>query len=510
VAARRPVGAANLKKVGPLLAKRSAVAKQFHPITDTQQNEIGDMIVGLNHQLTTLGTQHEALRLSEYRSRAIIDASPVPMALNDEHGNITFLNRAFCQQTGYTLSDIPTLSDWWPRAYPDPRYRRQVAGNWQKNLKQAKRPGQSFLPMEINIRCKDDSVRVFQVTATFLDETFSGNHLVTLYDITESKKSAATIRELSLDFVSFLENTSDFIYFKDKSSRFRFCSQTLAKITGHASWRDMIGKHDLEVFPPDIAKIYNEEELPIFRNGLPLLNKIDPYFDASGRPGWVETNKWPLLDKDGQVVGLFGVSRDVTARRQAELDRDVLQEKIQHLAFVDPLTQLPNRRLLDDRLGQAMAASKRSGLHGALMFLDLDNFKPLNDTLGHGAGDLLLVEVAKRLTECVRETDSVARLGGDEFVVLLKALDVDKGQSIDQASAVAEKVRAALAVPYHLNVTLSNQQVTTVEHHCSASIGVVVFLNDEVSPIDLMKCADAAMYQAKDAGRNSIRFYGLS
>ncbi len=146
-------------------------------------------------------------------------------------------------------------------------------------------------------------------------------------EIGAHKAAEAQLRELNRDFVSFLENTSDFIYFKDQDSRFRFCSQTLATITGHASWRDMIGKHDLEVFPADTAQIYYKEELPIFRAGQPLLNKEDPYYDAAGNRGWVSTNKWPLLDQDGRVVGLFGISRDITASKQAE-------EKLQLAASV--------------------------------------------------------------------------------------------------------------------------------------------------------------------------------
>jgi diguanylate cyclase (GGDEF)-like protein/PAS domain S-box-containing protein len=212
-------------------------------------------------------------------------------------------------------------------------------------------------------------------------------------------------------------------------------------------------------------------------------------------------------DAQGKPLRAIGTHSDVTERHQAETARNALQEQIRQLAFIDPLTQLPNRRLLDDRLNQALAASKRSGLYGALMFLDLDNFKPLNDTHGHGAGDMLLAEVARRLTAFVRETDTVARLGGDEFVVLLNELHADKATSTEQAGAVAEKIRVALAEPYQLTVTQPGDPVTTVEHHCSASIGVVLFVNHLSSQVDLMKWADAAMYQAKDAGRNVVRFY---
>jgi diguanylate cyclase (GGDEF)-like protein len=157
-----------------------------------------------------------------------------------------------------------------------------------------------------------------------------------------------------------------------------------------------------------------------------------------------------------------------------------------------------------------MAGNKRNGNYAALMVLDLDNFKPINDIHGHPVGDLLLVEVANRLTACVREIDTVARFGGDEFVVLLNELSGDKSQSTSQAGMVAEKIRNSLSEPYQLIIkkTMKNAD-TIVEHQCSASIGVVVFANHEASPDDLIKWADDAMYQAKDAGRNSIRFYDL-
>ncbi|MDD5300114.1 MAG: diguanylate cyclase [Gallionella sp.] len=207
----------------------------------------------------------------------------------------------------------------------------------------------------------------------------------------------------------------------------------------------------------------------------------------------------PVTDEDGAIRHFVAILQDITERKQAE-------EQISNLAFYDTLTQLPNRRLLNDRLEQAMASSKRSGCYGALMFLDLDNFKPLNDTYGHGVGDLLLTAVAHRLVSCVRETDTVARFGGDEFVVMLGELDVDKAESVTQAGLVAEKIRAALAEPYLLKFKHEGEDETTVEHHCAASIGVVVF-NSKANPENIIKWADIAMYQAKEGGRNSVRFY---
>jgi diguanylate cyclase (GGDEF)-like protein/PAS domain S-box-containing protein len=208
----------------------------------------------------------------------------------------------------------------------------------------------------------------------------------------------------------------------------------------------------------------------------------------------------PVTGGDGTIRHFVAIMQDITERKQAE-------EQIRTLAFYDALTQLPNRRLLNDRLGQTMAASKRSGRYGALMFLDLDNFKPLNDTYGHGVGDLLLIEVAHRLTSCVRETDTVARFGGDEFVVMLSELETDKADSATHAGIVAEKIRVTLAEPYLLTCKQEGNAEAIIEHRCAASIGVALFINHEAGPEEVIKWADIAMYQAKEGGRNSIRFY---
>ncbi len=205
----------------------------------------------------------------------------------------------------------------------------------------------------------------------------------------------------------------------------------------------------------------------------------------------------PIVDKHRKVTNFVAIKQDITARINYE-------KTIVNMASHDALTRLPNRRLLNDRLSHSMASSKRSGCYGALMFLDLDKFKPLNDTHGHAVGDLLLIEVADRLKSCVREADTVARFGGDEFVVMLAELNSDRAESTSQANIVAEKILAALSIPYRLPV----KNNLFVEHRCTASIGVIMFINHELSQDDLLKCADMAMYQAKESGRNQIRFYG--
>lgn len=205
-------------------------------------------------------------------------------------------------------------------------------------------------------------------------------------------------------------------------------------------------------------------------------------------------------DDQGRLQYLRGTIQDIT-------DRKKMEEQMRQLAFYDPLTQLPNRRMLSDRLNLTIASSKRSAYHSALIFLDLDNFKPINDIHGHDFGDLLLIEVAHRLKRCVREMDTVGRLGGDEFVLLINELDTNEAESIAQSTIIAEKIRLTLAEPYHLTVSHLGKADTTIEHHCTASIGVVVFVGDQYSQSDILKWADMAMYQAKEAGRDAIRFY---
>ncbi len=198
-----------------------------------------------------------------------------------------------------------------------------------------------------------------------------------------------------------------------------------------------------------------------------------------------------VKNQDGIVTNYVATMTDITARKASV-------EKIERLAFYDPLTGLPNRVLLQDRLKPALALSHRKGRKGALLFIDLDNFKNLNDTLGHDMGDLLLQLVAQRLTSCVREEDTVARLGGDEFVVMLGGLSKKPFKALAQTQAIGNKILAKLNQPYLL---------VTHDYHSTPSIGATLFNGHDQSVDELLKQADIAMYQAKASGRNSLRFF---
>jgi diguanylate cyclase (GGDEF)-like protein/PAS domain S-box-containing protein len=214
-------------------------------------------------------------------------------------------------------------------------------------------------------------------------------------------------------------------------------------------------------------------------------------YTKDGREFWLEIDIAPVMDESGKISHFVAIERDISQRKTAEAD-------IERLAFFDPLTRLPNRRLLLDRLQHTIESVRRNRCTGALLFIDLDHFKGLNDTLGHDKGDLLLQQVARRLENCVRKSNTVARFGGDEFVIMLDELNANPQIAAAQAEVVAEKVLDSFSRAFMLG---------EVEYHSTPSIGVALF-GEELNNIDeLFKRADLAMYQSKASGRNTVRFF---
>jgi len=257
---------------------------------------------------------------------------------------------------------------------------------------------------------------------------------------------------------------------------------------------------------------YSEDEIIGKHPGMLSSGRHDMDFYASMWESIVNTGSWEgdvwnrrkngevypahltftaVKGRDGTIVNYVATLVDITSRKSAE-------EEIQHLAYYDSLTGLPNRRLLMDRLSQALVTSARGKGGGAILFLDLDHFKTLNDTLGHDVGDLLLKQVSERLTSCVREGDTVARIGGDEFVIMLEGLSDSIFEAARQAELICEKILNALNQAYQLN---------SYEYHSTTSIGATLFSGHEIESDELLKQADIAMYQSKTAGRNAIRFF---
>lgn len=286
------------------------------------------------------------------------------------------------------------------------------------------------------------------------------------------------------------------------------------KVIRNERWAAMLGYNlnDIEftvkqwldfIHPDDQAMAY--KSIQDCLEGLTPVHSIEYRMRTKdGQYKWI-LDQAQVVERDvnHKAIRMCGTHTDITERKLMEV-------QIRHQALYDGLTQLPNRYLFEDRLRQAMMKSKRTGCYGALMFLDLDNFKPLNDSYGHAVGDLLLIEVATRLKSCVREADTVARIGGDEFVVELEQLDMDKKLSEKEAESTADKIRRLLAEPYILKMTTGAGSESTVVYHCTASIGVVLFIGNEIGPEEILKRSDDAMYLAKDAGRNQIKFYEVN
>lgn len=302
----------------------------------------------------------------------------------------------------------------------------------------------------------------------------------------ELEQDRRRLADLNRHFELFLERTTDFIYFKDASRRFIFASAAMARLTGSENRRDMEGKTDLDVFPPDIAQEYYEQETELFETRKPLIDQRQRYQRPDGSPGWVSTYKWPVLSPEGdQVLGLFGISRDITLLHDHE-------QQLEQAAHYDALTGLPNRSLLFDRLGQAMAAAERRNTEIALVYLDLDHFKEINDRLGHAAGDELLASVAETMQARLRRSDTVARIGGDEFVALLGDLSSRK-----ECVVLLDRLLVAIANP----ISIAGETVSV-----TASAGLAFYRGGmNFGPDRLLREADQAMYRAKEGGRNRYR-----
>lgn len=331
-------------------------------------------------------------------------------------------------------------------------------------------------------------------------------HLDRMLDALDEQK--ILIHESEARYRFLADNISDVIWIANlETNKWVYMSPSVVKMLGYTaeevmtqpmeellttkSQADIQGwiaeRSKLFLNDADGEHVYTDEVEQYCRNGVRVCTEVTTHFTKNAA---------------GELI-LLGVTRNITERKKAE-------EQIRNLAFYDTLTQLPNRRLLQDRFSQVISASKRSNRYAAVMFVDLDNFKPLNDEHGHNVGDILLVEVAHRLASCVREVDTVSRFGGDEFVVMLSELDTDKTTSVAQAGVVAEKIRQSLGELYRLTVLEEgDSEPRIVEHRCTASIGVVLFNNHGATQEDLIRLADAAMYQAKAAGRNRVYFADL-
>ncbi len=284
-----------------------------------------------------------------------------------------------------------------------------------------------------------------------------------------------------------IDNIPDIIYFKDKKNRFIRVNKAKAEYS-ETTPEKMIGKTDFDFYPEKEAKKCFADDNQVMESNVPLIDRIEKITFSDKRESWLSTTKIPRYNEKGDVIGTMGISRDITRRKRAE-------EGLAYIATHDTLTGLPNRALFNDRLGMAITRAQREGKKVAVMMLDLDWFKRINDSLGHKVGDGLLQAVGSRLKDILRKTDTAARLGGDEFLLLLPEIT-----RVEDTTKIAQKVLRTFQKPF---------AVGQEELNITTSMGIAVYPEHTEDAETLIRYADVAMYQVKKSGRNSYRFYGF-
>ncbi len=393
--------------------------------------------------------------------------------MTDLSGILLEVNQAYADISGYSIEELVGMHISQLEANERPE---EVKAHMEKII------AHGLDRFETRHRRKDGHIVDIEVSANYMAET---EHVfVFCHDISQRKQDEE-MRQIAA--VAF--ETQDAIVITDAEVNIIRVNRSFEHITGYRA-AEVIGRN-----PRIMSSGRHDREF--YREMWQCL-KIDGAWAGeiwdkrkSGQvyPRWMTITA--IKNASGEVTNYVGVFADITERKQVE-------EDIRHLAFYDALTQLPNRRLLNERLRAAVVAAERRRNYGAVLFLDMDRFKTLNDTLGHDYGDLMLIEVARRIKSCVREMDTVARLGGDEFVVVLDDVSAGEGEVMEKVEVVAEKIRESLACPY---------QLKDHEYQSSPSIGIALFNGSGETPEILLRNADAAMYQAKRSGRNALRFY---
>lgn len=465
--------AAPIKVLGSVVGKIEIGYLERKPEEDEgpflkEERQLIDAIAERLGQITELKHAEAELRASEELFRALADATSEGILIH-EHGRIVEANRQMEAILGRPRAEIvgAAILDFVTPAWRDMINRRiQTPADTRVEYAFLRPDGSEALVSGLAHSCVHLG-RPMRVAA--------------FRDITSEKRAEEALRNVNAYNRSLIEVSLDPLVTISPDGKITDVNQATVRATG-VSREALLGSDFSDYFTePDKARAGYQEA---FAKGLvtdyPLALR-----HASGSIMKVLYNASVYRNAKGEVAGVFAAARDITARKRAE-------EKLLQLAHYDLLTGLPNRNLLSDRLRQAIAAAKRDKAHLAVMFLDLDSFKPINDTFGHDVGDLLLKEVAKRLSDCVRESDTVSRVGGDEFVLLLPTV-VEH-----DARQVAEKMLHAVTQPFDLRGNTL---------HVSSSIGIAMYPNHGSEEKLLIKNADTAMYRAKQSGRNNFQFF---
>ncbi len=436
-------------------------------------DEAVDGGVAILHDTTEHRHAQDRLFISDEWHRAMLSGSMDGFWLTDLQGQLLEVNQAYCEMSGYNQQELLTMyvSELEAKESPEDvvEHIQNIASNGEDRF-------------ESEHRRKDGSIFYVEISVQYR-QTDGGRLMVFLQDITERKLKENDLRVAATAF-----NAHNSIIISDVNNLIIRTNNAFTKTSGYTQ-EEVLGKN-LIMFcaKQNESYLYTTMLTNVMRNGFwegEIWNQR-----KNGEVYPAHLNITVVKDKNNNVENFVTHLTDTSKQRAAAAE-------IENLAFYDTVTGLPNRRLLLDRLNHAMASSSRNGKEGALLFLDLDNFKTLNDSSGHAVGDIFLTMVAKRLKECVREVDTVARFGGDEFIVVLEDLKMQNIEATVSAESVANKILVALHQPYLIN----NQQ-----HYSGVSIGITLFNGNQSSTEELLKQADIAMYEAKKT-RNAIRFF---
>ncbi len=286
-------------------------------------------------------------------------------------------------------------------------------------------------------------------------------------------------------FAALMENTADSIYFKDRACKLIKVSRKMAEDLGYSDPAQLTGKTDVELFGREFGERTRVDDMRVMESGEAIVGMVECNENAAGVKNWTSTTKLPLRDADGTIIGLLGITREINDLKQREMD-------LQFIATHDLLTSLPNRYLFFDRMEQSINRAKRYDYKLGVIYIDLDNFKSINDQYGHAFGDQILANVGDLLQKHIRESDTVARIGGDEFVVLV--------ENIANTQEIIALVKRMLAdFSGHWSESMPDIRVT-------ASIGVSIYPKDGAKAAQLVKAADDAMYEAKKK-RNTYKIH---
>lgn len=444
------------------------------------QREV-NKLVGSLQDITDLKQIQETLQHSYTALQTVLQTTLDGFFRADKQGRLLQVNPAYCAMSGYTQDELLQMSVLDLEAT---ERHEEVA----ERIVRLYRTGRE--QFETRHRRKDGTLWDVEASLT-VNLNGGGDMFAFLRDITERKRAQLHL-EMS---ASVFSHAHEGISITDIQGYILNVNDTFCQITGY-SRAEVIGKHT--------RLLKSERQDRSFYEAMWKALLVNGHWSGEIWNRRKNGEIYPELLTISAVRDEQGVTRQYVALFSDISARKAIEDRVRQLAFFDALTDLPNRRLLTDRLSQILLANKRNGHFGAVMFLDLDNFKPLNDTYGHAVGDLLLIEVAQRLRTNVREVDTVARLGGDEFVVVLSELDTTLEASKALAMAIAEKIRRSLSEVYRLTRRNNGNAPQPIEHHCTASLGVAVFDPNQTDQEVILHQADEAMYQAKEAGRNQV------